>query len=270
MKKILKNAEEQWWKSSKMFSQGFGKSKPHAKAQLVYKQLWQPNEVAAWAFELVRRLPNVDSNLTPEVAARLRSLQPYPNLDPAQINHLTFEVNQHLIRPLSVKTADPGERKGYSRPIEPFRFDLLASDNELSRHFIEWIEMERKLMRKRPEENPANSMLRARRDPNRLVNWHLVELLELQRGKGFPMINSEKKLRGDAKRIAKEFMPVVMKALQAAEIAVRAGPNFLSAINLTVPKLVPPKTISFAELGSVVAKAASALPKRRIVKKFSS
>lgn len=270
MKAIFNKPEKRWWKQSQIFSMGFGKSGPKANAQLVYEQLWRPNEVAAWAFELVRRLPNVEKTLALEFVAKLKALPAYPNLDPVQIKYLTFEINQCLVRPLAVKTAGLGERKGYSQPIEPFRFDLLASDKELSHHFIEWIESERRLMRKRPEETPVNSLLRARRDPNRLANWHLVELLELQRDKGFPMVNSEKKLRSDAKRLAKEFMPLVLKALQIAELVTKVGPKFLSPANLQTRQLVPHQTMSFTKLDSILAHAASTLPKRKSVKKLPS
>jgi hypothetical protein len=215
IEKLSKQPEDRWWCVTKMFYLSEGKSKPEASAETIYHSFWKSMELPAWAYELVRRLPNVDDSLPRETLEQIERMPPFPQLSVTHRRALQTAVNDFLRRRPIVRFPKDGTftpHDGYSQPIS---IDLLASEDELRKMLSNFIEAES--VRAGIDRAKVNGDRRRNRK-NKLGNWRMVELLSRHKGKNqLPLNPTERSNRRNAKRYAREFRLVVLTAMRLAD-----------------------------------------------------
>lgn len=183
-----------WWKHSPAFKLVAGKTEPLAGLEFWFALVWQPIEPVAWAYELVRRLPNTNARLPEEVRAAIRTLPNWNVLTIEQQDCLAFSFPEerrqrpgyHVNKQMGYESIVPG----YSIP-RPISFDVSRmSDKEI----LEAVKGG--AASKRPRLSGYNQ------NQKRCPDWWLVEELET------PQLG--KKKREDAFEEAHFFVPSIL------------------------------------------------------------
>jgi len=214
---------------------------------------WQTGqEVGAWRYELVRRMsperefvdlvqsfhcgnaPNgATEHLLPksELDCILLHLMPggrfptWPYLvSPARsgLRGLAEYLNKSVQR-IEFPTRT---EHGWSEPSKPFQWDLLASDSELSKMFLLWINEQRRKQGIPDSVFPELSQSGKRKSHNkgnrhRKVSWRWPEVLDIHRFGTRPLTGSERSMKSDAEAEALKWKPVLLRGL--SQVAYRPG-----------------------------------------------
>jgi hypothetical protein len=96
---------EHWWRKSPVAEvNDKGKTKAKPDAEFWFDNYWKPRELAIWIYELVRRLPQIETNRSRKPESKiakadiniLLALPPYPRLSPEQKAGLVSIITRKL------------------------------------------------------------------------------------------------------------------------------------------------------------------------------
>lgn len=172
-----------WWRDWPLFSLAPADNdyyaSPRPKLEKAFEWFWKPNRIAAWAYELVRRLVKTKVP-TPSEMKVLRELPPYPQLDPRcreAIKAAVGEIYGWGTVLLNRAGLDLRPFK-YSEPIPPWSFDLQCGEKAPLDIVRQWLELQAEAAGIPKKTGKKGSKSRNRNQTSLLGDWSLVEMLE--------------------------------------------------------------------------------------------
>lgn len=214
--------------------------------------VWETRqEIGALRYELVRRMsperefvklvqsfhcgkaPKATEHLLPkdELDCILSRLMPggyfpsWPYLAaPAWI--FLGDLRKNLTKHCQQLTIPPQTEPGWSEPSKPYQWDLLASDPELTKAFLRWINAQRReqgitesVFSERSQSGKRKSHNKGNR--HRKVSWRWLEVLDIQRFGTRSLTASERSIKSCAEAEALKWKPVFLAGL--SQVAYRPG-----------------------------------------------
>lgn len=171
-------------------------------------RLWEEQtEIAAWQYELVRRL-------RPE-----KKLPSWIGLPICAHSVLQRAIGQNLSKSLCAIFHPIRNEREWSKPMPLFQWNLEAGNSDLVRTFLSWIDGERRrnglpesLFSERSKSGKRKSQNKGNR--NRKVSWRWPELIGLHRWGGRSLSHNERSAKSNAEQEAREWEPAVLRALE--------------------------------------------------------
>jgi hypothetical protein len=213
-----------WWKACSLFALHPLPQKymPSARTGLeqAFEWFWEPNRIAAWAYELVRRL--VKTKVPTESERKvLQEMPPYPQLNPRCRQAIKVSVGEiYGWGPALLNRAGIDIRPfKYSEPIPPWSFDLQCGEEAPLNIVRQWLKLQAKAAGIPTKTGKHGKKSRNKNQTGKLGDWDLVEEL----GRSLQM-NSERRKR--AIRHARKFKDRIIGAWQCCA----AGQSFLCPV----------------------------------------
>jgi hypothetical protein len=129
-------------------------------SRAIWARGWRRKELAAWRYEVVRRV--------------------YPHKDRVPFPDLRALISGSLVTELGeLDTREPYQWPGPGRPSEGYTacnwyFDLTASDRDLAKGFRHWVRSQRAKLKQEPGADPAPAK-KFRRTP---ISWAWLEIYD--------------------------------------------------------------------------------------------
>ena len=166
-------------------------------------KLWEEQtEIAAWRYELVRRL-------RPE-----KKLPSWIALPLVAHSVLVPAIGQDLSKETCVISSPIQNGRSWSRPMPPFQWNLETNNGELTQRFLRWIDGERERNGLPDSLFPTPSRRRNMGNRHRKVSWRWPELMDLHRWTDRSLWDNERSAKSNAEQEARTWGKAVFSALK--------------------------------------------------------
>lgn len=193
---------QRWWRDCSLFSLDPSHcdylASPRPELEKAFAWFWEPNRIAAWAYELVRRLVNTQTTTQPEKDALLK-MPPYPQLDSRCREAVKAVIGEIYGWGTVLINRDGLDLRSfnYSEPIPPWSFDLRAGETAQLAIVRHWLRHQTEAIGVTNSPDKQQKKSRNQTQTGKLGDWDLVEVLDQP-----PQTNPDRRKRalGHAKK----------------------------------------------------------------------
>jgi len=171
------------------------------------------SESAAWLYELVRCSPEVGERKFK--LKRRAILPPFPELKRVERDALEIVVEKiRDWRPIWRWGVRSNKMGGYSVPLPSIEIDLMSDEAPFVRLMRDWLKLQRKVQGCKKPTGEKGSPSHNKKRKN--CNWAWVEALTRPPKEGLAFSDRERRYRSDGRKLAREYAPLVINAVNSA------------------------------------------------------